>query len=128
MLHHVRGHLRAFAATVLVLVSAVGAWSTAAHGLDCHDRDGAPVFVAHDASAHAFRGAVLPEEERPVHCVLCHWTRTIGPGVQSVYTALDVVSRTLAMPARDAVASRFVAAAQPPLRAPPAVSTLVVVA
>jgi hypothetical protein len=128
MLLHVRRHLRTWAATVLVLVSVVGAWSTAAHGLDCHDRDGAPVFVAHDASAHAFRSAVLPEEERPVHCVLCHWTRTIGPGVQSVYTALEVVSRTLAAPAPDSVASRFVASAQPPLRAPPAVPTRIVVA
>jgi hypothetical protein len=128
MLHHVRRHLRSFAATMLVLVSVVGAWSTAAHGLDCHDRDGAPVFVAHDASAHAFRSPVLPDRERTVHCVLCHWTRTFGPGVQSVSTALDVVSRTLAVPARDAVVSRFVAAAQPPLRAPPAVSTLLVVA
>ena len=128
MLHHVRRHLRTCAATVLVLVSVVGAWSAAAHGLDCHDGDGAPVFAAHDASAHAFRSAVLPDDVRPVHCVLCHWTRVFGPGVESVSTALDVVPRTIAVPAGDAVVSRFVAAAQPPLRAPPRVSTLVVVA
>ena len=128
MLHHVRRHLRTFAVTVLVLVSVVGAWSTAAHGLDCHDRDGAPVFVAHDASAHAFRAAVLPGAERPVHCVLCHWTRAFGSGVQSVSTSHDAVSRTLAVPVRDAVASPIVAAAQPPLRAPPSVPTLIVVA
>jgi len=128
MLHRVRRQLRVLAATMLVLVSALGAWSTYAHGLDCHDRDGDPVLVVHDASAHAFRSPVSPVDERPVHCVLCHWTRAIGPGVQSVSPAPVVVSRTLAAPSAYVALARLSTAAQPPLRAPPSASTLAVVA
>ena len=124
MLHQIRPHLRALAAAVLVSVSVLGAWSTFAHGLDCHDHDGAVVVVAHDASAHAFSGAAPPDEGRPIHCVLCHWTRVFGPSVQSVAAAPAPVDRTFAIPVDDATAPRLVAAAQPPLRAPPSASSL----
>jgi hypothetical protein len=124
MQHRIRTHLRALAATTLVLVSALGAWSTYAHGLDCHDPDGAPVLVVHDASAHAFRSPTPPDPERPVHCVLCHWTRVFGPSVQSVSPAPLVLSRTLAIQARDAVVARLISSVQPPLRAPPSASML----
>ena len=128
MLHRIRRDLRALAATMLVLVSALGAWSTFAHGLDCHDRDGEPVLVAHDASAHAFRGAALPPAERPVHCVLCHWTRVLGAGVQSVSAAPAIVSRSFAVPVGDTALAQVTTAAQPPLRAPPSPAALDVVA
>ena len=124
MLHQIRRQLRTLAATVLVLVSALGAWSTVAHDLDCHDSDGAPVLVVHDASAHAFRTTTPPDSQRPVHCVLCHWTRTFGPGAQSVSVAPVAVSRSLALPARETSPARLVAAAQPPLRAPPSAPLL----
>jgi len=127
-MYRIRPHLRPLAATVLLLVSVLGAWSTFAHGLDCHDRDGEPVVVVHDASAHAFRSTAPPADERPVHCVLCHWTRVFGPGVYSVATSPDVASRTFAAPIADVVVARLIGSAQPPLRAPPAGSTLDVVA
>ena len=57
MLHQIRRHLRVLAATVLVSVSALGAWSSTVHELDCHDAECASLVVVHDASAHAFRGA-----------------------------------------------------------------------
>ena len=123
-MHRIRRQLRALAATTLVLVSVLGAWSTVAHGLDCHDRDGAPALVVHDASAHAFRNTAPPDSQRPVHCVLCHWTRTFGPGVQTVSVAPTVVSRSLALPAGETAQARLVAAAQPPLRAPPSAPLL----
>ena len=128
MLHRLRNHLRVLAGVVLVAVSSLGAWSTVAHGLDCHDTDGAPVFVAHDASAHAFRGAALPGPERPVHCVLCHLSRVVGPGVQSVATVPAVAAGALSAPTAAGAVPRLVAAAQPPLRAPPSATPLDVVA
>ena len=97
MLHQVRRHLRVLAATVLVSVSALGAWSSTVHELDCHDAECLPVIVAHDASAHAFRGAVSDAGEREVHCVLCHWTRAIGPGAQPVSALPAVNPRSLAV-------------------------------
>jgi hypothetical protein len=124
MLHQIRRQLRALAATMLVLVSTLGVWSTVAHGFDCHDLDGAPIVVVHDASAHAFRSAALPAGERPVHCVLCHWTRLLGPGVQSVAFTPFVASRPLAVRVARATVARLIAADQPPLRAPPSARPL----
>jgi hypothetical protein len=124
MLHRLRHHLRTLAAAVLVSVSALGAWSTFAHGLDCFDHDDAVVaVVVHDASAHVFSSAAPADEDRPIHCVLCHWTRTFGPSVQSVSAVPSLVDRTVAIPVDDATAPRLLATAQPPLRAPPSAST-----
>jgi hypothetical protein len=120
MRHQIRHHLRALAAAVLVSLSALGAWSTFAHGLDCFDHDDAMVAaVVHDATAHVFSSAAPADEDRPIHCVLCHWTRAFGPGVQSAAAAPAPVDRTFAIPVDDATVPRLVAAAQPPLRAPP---------
>ena len=119
MLPRLRRHLRVLAAIVLVSVSSLGGLSTALHGLTCHDAEDGPLLVAHDASAHAFRGAALPDGPRDVHCVLCHWTRAFGPSVQSVAVASDAVSRPLALPSDAASIARLTAASQPPLRAPP---------
>ena len=129
MRHQIRHHLRALAAAVLVSLSALGVWSTVAHGLDCFDHDDAVVaVVVHDASAHVFSSAAPADEDRPIHCVLCHWTRTFGPSVQSVAAAPSLADRTVAMPVDDATVPRLVAAVQPPLRAPPSASTLHAVA
>lgn len=125
MRHQIRHHLRALAAAVLVSLSALGVWSTVAHGLDCFDHDDAVVaVVVHDASAHVFSSAAPADEDRPIHCVLCHWTRTFGPSVQSVAAAPSLADRTVAIPVDDATVPRLVAAVQPPLRAPPSASTL----
>jgi len=75
-------------------------------------------FVVHDASAHAFRSPG-PDGDRPKHCVLCHWTRTFGPSLQSVSVAPALASRTLAVQAVDIGLFHSGAAVQPPLRAPP---------
>ena len=128
MLHQIRRHLRVLAAAVLVSVSALGAWSSLAHRLDCHDAECLPVAVAHDASAHAFRSPAPADSERDVHCVLCHWTRTYGPGAHSVSIVLSPAAGSLARSAVDTSVARLIAATQPPLRAPPAAPTLDVVA
>jgi hypothetical protein len=120
MLIQLRRHLRVLAAAVLVSMSAVTGWSALVHELDGHDHETAPAFVVHDESAHAFRSATPSEGERPVHCVLCHWTRTLGLGLQTVSIALSFASETLVAQATDSILLHRVAAVQPPLRAPPA--------
>jgi hypothetical protein len=122
MLHQIRRHLRVLATAALVLVSALGVWSSTVHELDCHDAECLPVVVAHDAAAHAFRGVPPPAAERDLHCVLCHWTRAVGPGAQPVSSVPFVTARSLAVAAVDAPVARLIAAVQPPLRAPPAAS------
>ena len=129
MRHQIRHHLRALAVAVLVSVSALGAWSTFAHGLDCFDHDdGVGAVVVHDASAHVFSSTAPADEDRPIHCVLCHWTRVFGPSVQSVAAAPSPVDRAVAIPVDDTTVPRLIASVQPPLRAPPSASTLHVVA
>jgi hypothetical protein len=121
-MHVFRRHLRGLAVAVLAALSAVGGWSTLTHGFDHHDPDSAPLLVAHDASAHAFRSPEPLDGERPVHCVLCHWTRAHGPGIQSVSLGHTVASRTLSTHVVDTVLVHGLTAVQPPLRAPPAAS------
>ena len=123
MLLLARRHLRVLATAVLLSVCAVGGWSTFGHELDHHDADTAPVFVVHDASAHAFRDASVAGGEQPVHCVLCHWTRAFGTHAQNLSLVTLVVSRTLAVRPADASLLHHVTAVQPPLRAPPALPT-----
>ena len=127
MLHQIRRHLRVLAAAVLVSVSGVGIWSSTVHELDCHDAECLPVVVAHDASAHVFRSAAPADAEPEVHCVLCHWTRAIGPGAQAVSTLPFVTTDSFAVSAADASVARLIAATQPPLRAPPAAPRATVV-
>ena len=122
MLHQIRRHLRVLAAAVLVSVSALGAWSSTVHELDCHDAECLPAIVAHDASAHAFRAAPTADAERELHCVLCHWTRAVGPGAQPVSTVPFITARSLAVAVADIPVARLIRAVQPPLRAPPAAS------
>jgi hypothetical protein len=124
MLHRLRRDLRVLAAAVLVSSSTVGGLSTLGHGLDHHDADDGPAIVVHDASAHAFRNAAPAAGDRPVHCVLCHWTRAFGPGVEFVSLTHVVTSRTLAAQAGDSGLTHSFAAVQPPLRAPPAPRSL----
>jgi len=128
MLHWSRSHLRALAATVLVSLSTLGAWSLAVHELDCYDLDGAPAFVSHDASAHAFRSPAPAESDHPLHCVLCHWTRSFAPRVHGVTLAPHVARQIVAVPAPLARLASAFADAQPPLRGPPATPFFAVLA
>jgi hypothetical protein len=123
MLLQLRRRLRVLAAAVLVSMSAVTGWSALAHELDSHDHDTAPSFVVHDESAHAFRTPSPSASERPVHCVLCHWTRTFAVGFQSVAVLYSSSSRALRVEAAPGGLLHPISSVQPPLRAPPALSS-----
>jgi hypothetical protein len=115
----VRRHVRLLAVAVLVSMSTLGAWSLVAHELDDHDHDGAPVFVVHDAAAHAFTSPQSSDAATPVHCVLCHWTRAFGPSVQSISLAPSAARRVAPRQASVEKAASAESVAQPPLRGPP---------
>jgi hypothetical protein len=124
MLHQPRRRLRVLAAAVLVSMSVVTGWSTLAHELDCYDHDTAPAFIVHDESSHAFQNAAPSASERPVHCVLCHWTRTFALGFQPSVVVLHASSAyALTVQTADGGLLHPVSAVQPPLRAPPAHAT-----
>ena len=77
MLQWFRAHSRSIAATTLLSLIALTAWSAGPHPDDCHEAICAAA-VPHDASAHSV-GRDTSSTDRPLHCVLCHWTRIVRP-------------------------------------------------
>jgi hypothetical protein len=119
MLKWFRARVPAVAGALLVSLAALGGLSTAAHGADCHDEDCGIIAVRHDPSTHAIDTAGTASDH-PLHCILCHWTRSLRPSTESV----DHIARPLAGEPRRyhdvSGTPSQIQAAQPPLRSPPA--------
>ena len=102
MLQWFRARARSIAAVSLVSLATLSVWSATPHQDDCHDAICASVVVPHDPSAHSI-GRDSSETDRPLHCVLCHWTRIVRPSTgashhiapsleRNVRTLVDIVS------------------------------------
>ncbi|HLG60178.1 MAG TPA: hypothetical protein VI485_32855 [Vicinamibacterales bacterium] len=123
MLQWFRSRARSIAAAALVSLATLTVWSAAPHEDDCHDAACVSIEVPHDPSAHSIsRGSTA--EERPLHCVLCHWTRIVRPSTLTAQHIAPAVERDVRTPIDFAGAPQFVGAVQPPLRAPPTPSTI----
>jgi hypothetical protein len=123
MLQWFRARARSIAAAALVSLATLTAGSTAPHGDDCHDAVCVSGVVPHDPSAHSIgRGSTT--SERPLHCVLCHWTRLVRPSADAAHRIAPAVECDVRTLVEGFSAPQFVSAAQPPLRAPPASPTL----
>ena len=117
MLTWVRARMRPVAVVLLAALAGLGGISSLGHPSDCHDEECA-IATFHDASSHRV-GSPKSEPAHPLHCVLCHWTRSIRPSPEPVHH--------LARPSVDDVLPHIevfgvlslVQAAQPPLRSPP---------
>ncbi|HEY1307560.1 MAG TPA: hypothetical protein VGF24_28600 [Vicinamibacterales bacterium] len=119
MLAWVRSHSRFIAAPTLVAVMTLTIWSAAPHGDGCHEHECAAVVPPHDASSHRL-GRESATEQRPLHCVLCHWTRLVRPPASTAHHVERVVDAGIVHHEESSVAPAQVFAARPPLRAPPA--------
>jgi len=123
MLQWFRARARSVAAVSLVSLTTLSVWSATPHQDDCHDAICASAIVPHDPSAHSI-GRDSSDADRPLHCVLCHWTRIVRPlsgAAHQIAPSLERNVRTLV----DIVSSpQFFFAAQPPLRAPPSSPSL----
>ncbi len=120
MLYQFRRHLRVLAAAVLVITvcrSVAGPRSRTGSTITTPTAPRRSSCTTRRRTRFAARSQ--PDGERPVHCVLCHWTRAFGPSLQSVSVAHALASRTLAVQAVDIGLFHSGAAVQPPLRAPP---------
>lgn len=84
-----------------------------------HDPDLAILIVgAHDESAHRL-GTKPLDGERPVHCLACHWSRSVRlPGHVKFPLQADGEA-TAVVPGEIFTAARKALVAQPPLRSPP---------
>jgi len=118
MLQWFRSQSRAIAAAALVSLTTLTVWSAAPHGDDCHEAVCAVVVAHHDPSAHGV-GRDSGSAERPLHCVLCHWTRIVRPSTDTPHHIAPAVEAQVRWYVEVSNAPQSVSAAQPPLRAPP---------
>ena len=120
MLQWFRARARSVGAVALLSLVTLSVSSAMPHrDDDCHDAICA-VVVPHDPSAHSIGRDDTSHNDRPLHCVLCHWTRIVRPSATSAFHLAPAVDRTVRF-LFDVVRApeAFLAAAQPPLRAPP---------
>jgi hypothetical protein len=102
----------------LVSLVTLTVWSVAPHPADCHDAD-CGVVAPHDPSGHSI-GRELQSSQQPIHCVLCHWTRFFRPSTETARLFVPVVEDDVRVHVVVFRTLQQFAAAQPPLRAPPA--------
>jgi hypothetical protein len=118
MLQWFRARAQSVGATALLSLVTLIVGSALPHPDDCHDAICA-VVVPHDPSAHSIGRADTSNEDRPLHCVLCHWTRIVRPPVNTAYHLAPSRERNVRILVDIVSAPQYVVAAQPPLRAPP---------
>ena len=118
MLQWFRARARLVAAATLVSLTTLGGLSSATHGGDCHDDDCVVSLLPHDPSTHGV-GTTEDAAGHPLHCILCHWTRSIRPSTETVHQIARPITTDVG-PSTDVPAALSpVQAAQPPLRSPP---------
>ena len=117
MLQWFRTRSRSVGATALLSLVTLTIWSALPHQDDCHDAICA-VVVPHDPSAHSI-GRAAANADRPLHCVLCHWTRIVRPSANTAHHIAPAVERNARFFITVVSAPQAIVAAQPPLRAPP---------
>jgi hypothetical protein len=122
MLHWFRAHLRPFALAALVSLAGLASLSSVVHdSAECHDECAAGV-VAHDPWSHAI-GSTTAGAEQALHCILCHWTRTVRPSTEAAHEVARPVTCNLRSIPDSLVSPLRVLQAQPPLRSPPITAT-----
>jgi hypothetical protein len=107
-----RVRARSIAATALLSLVTLIVGSAASHQDDCHDE------MSHEPSAHSI-GRDTSNSNRPMHCVLCHWTRIVRPSADVAHYFGLTVERNARSFVDVVSAPQAIVAAQPPLRAPP---------
>lgn len=118
MLQWFRARARSVSAIALVSLVTLAVWSALPHRDDCYDEICA-VVVPHDPSAHRVGRADTSDDSRPLHCVLCHWTRIARPSTTVAHHIGPVLERRARFVVNLVRAPQAILAAQPPLRAPP---------
>ena len=113
-----RAQLRSLTVATFVALSVSGGANVVEHGLGGHDAHG-PLLVVHDASAHAFNDGSAARQAEPLHCVLCHLTRTVRPALESAHHAPTYDNPATPLPRPGLLVPAVFPAAEPPLRSPP---------
>jgi hypothetical protein len=117
-----RTRARHVAATVLVSLAAFGASLLTPHADDCHDHGCVAAAVQHDAAAHRYEATDVAAHEHPLHCVACHWARSLRPPrAQATFVAAPAAEEQPRLHVESYPVARPDLVALPPLRSPPPV-------
>ena len=85
-----------------------------------HEDHGSLVVFAHDASTHALSRTAPDDGAAPLHCVVCHFGRSVRPRTDPATLPAPTESTGAHLNLDVSTAARPALVAQPPLRAPPA--------
>ena len=118
MLQWFRVQASRVAGALLVSVTVLGGSLVAPHPVDCHDA--CAVTVTHDASAHRMSADVPDAESHPLHCLVCHWSRSFRPRTEATFLHAPAVQAGARVHLVVFTAAPAAQVAQPPLRSPPA--------
>ena len=118
MLSWFREWSRSIASAALVSLVTLTISSAAPHQNDCHDAECGSA-VPHDPSGHSVN---RPQESagQPIHCVLCHWTRSVRPTPEIAPLFSPAVVEDVRIAADVFNARSQTSLARPSLRGPPA--------
>jgi hypothetical protein len=118
MLRWFRARSRLISSAALVSLVTLTLWSSAPHPDDCHDVQCGPA-AHHDPSGHSV-GRPGESDSQPIHCVLCHWTRSVRPAPGTALLFAPAVAEDI-LASMDVFSARSqTPLARPSLRAPPA--------
>ena len=118
MLTWFREWSRSIASAALVSLLTLTISSAAPHQDDCHDAECGPL-APHDPTGHSVS---RPQESsgQPIHCVLCHWTRSVRPTTETAPLFAPALAEEVRASADVFRARSQTSLARPSLRGPPA--------
>ena len=122
MLSWFRERSRSIAGAALLALVTLTISSAAPHPDDCHDAE-CSVALPHDPNGHSVE---RPQESsgQPIHCVLCHWTRSVRPTPETAPFLAPALAEDVRVATDAFSAPSQIFLAQPALRGPPATSVL----
>jgi hypothetical protein len=120
MLYWFRSKASGIAATLLLSLATLGGSAVVHQEDDCHDDPACRAIVEHDATAHRITTPPTVTDTHPLHCLVCHWTRTFRPHITARFVAAPVVLARIYARFDLITVARNAQVAQPPLRSPPA--------
>lgn len=107
-------------ATVAIVSSAsVGVSAVTPHADDCHDPSCGAAAVQHNEDDHRFESVPRTVDKEPLHCLVCHWTRSFRAPVAARFVPAPAVLADVRPPLDADQAAHPAQVAQPPLRSPP---------
>jgi hypothetical protein len=118
MLSWFREWSRSIASAALLSLVTLTLSSAAPHEDDCHGAECGQA-LPHDPSSHSLTRPQASEGQ-PIHCVLCHWTRSVRTTPQSTPLFTPAVGEEIQISLDVFDGSSQTSLVRPSLRAPPA--------